>query len=136
MIGDNNAHVEYWPFIGTLYNKSVRAYEEDGKWYLEVKCSSSTISNPSKVLDIRIPKIKLPSLEDLLVYTAYYSTDETAHMILKIPSTDLPMEEVGFGSLGQYSSIFTKERYKVQKEMTLSEIEKALGHGVILKEEE
>lgn len=127
--------MDRWPFASMPTNKKVRAYEEDGHWYLEVEFDIDDISDPRRVIHYDIPKIVLPRIESCH-FNMIYSEAVSRRMIIDIHDSEIPIEGVPTPAFSEHPSwIKSVRKFKEQKEMTMAEIEETLGHGVILKGE-
>lgn len=124
-----------WPFASMPTNKKVRAYEEDGRWYLELEFDMQDTDDIRKVIHYDIPKIILPRIEGCMITTIYSDTDPK-YMAIDIHDSMIPIKNVVHPPYDNLPyGIISTRKFKEQKEMTMAEIEETLGHGVILKGE-
>lgn len=127
--------MELWPFASMPTNKKVRAYEEDGRWFIELEFDVDDIEDPRRVIHYDIPKIVLPRIESCNFEKIYCGTDPK-RMFIDIHDSKIPIEEVLTPAFSERPfGVMSVRKFKEEKEMTMAEIEEALGHGVILKGE-
>lgn len=116
--------------------KSVELVEENNQFYLDATYTKEENGIKS---EIHIPRIEIPFMRmdvdtdesiypygELNVSTNYYS-DRVEEVSINFGKGDLPLKKTGAGPNGE--DVFYVEQY-LEREMTVEEIEKALGHPV------
>lgn len=112
-------------------------FKEEGQFYLHAEYIQETDRYIKRII---IPNILLPVSGDFVVRTPLVRTYENDKTI-DIGFGDLPLRKGEVFHKGErfkdvYSVEYIEEEKQVSKKMTLSEIEKKLGHKIELVSEE
>lgn len=103
--------------------KSASLYVNDGEWYLDI---TYIIESDLQVKEVRFPKVRFPIEHGILTETPNRGLCVSPDMFLYVPGEgNLRIRETMEGYL--YTERIISEK---RKEMTLNEIEKALGYKV------